>query len=251
MEVRISNPKCACASVDGLRVVLLGLSLHNTGTTHRWSDGNDRDGKTLCVQWSEASQKTGNWNDWTFIPIQIKGRDTSANILAACKAAGLETPCDHPAYSDGKCQTIWNGHLSQTPSHSGFTLTDNKFFYAGVAQGGMSLGSTVVSHRWATEDNVNGQSLCVSGNNKRLLPQQWLDWWWVPTQIKGVDNSANILNACKDSGMQTPCDHPSYNVFSLGLFACIPQRFTLFRRMANASPFLLEVTCRTPLTIGD
>ena len=197
MEVRISNPKCACASVDGLRVVLLGLSLHNTGVTHRWSDGNDRDGKTLCVQWNEQSQAQKSWNGWTFVPTNIQGQDTSANILAACKAAGLETPCDHPAYSDGKCQTIWNGHLSHTPSHSGFTLTDNKFFYAGVAQGGMALGSTVVSHRWATEENMNGQTLCVEKQSKSMDPQDWNGWKFTPVEFAGVANSANILAACR------------------------------------------------------
>ena len=229
MEVRISNPKCACASVDGLRVVLLGLSLLNTAGSHRWSDGNDRDGKTLCVQWNEQSQAQKSWNGWTFVPTNIQGQDTSANILAACKAAGLETPCDHPAYSDGKCQTIWNGHLSHTPSHSGFTLTDNKFFYAGVAQGGMALGSTVVSHRWATEDNMNGQTLCVEKQSKSMDPQDWNGWKFTPVEFAGVANSANILAACR-----------FFRLPLLLLFACHPGlRSDLFSPHAGLLSFKL------------
>jgi len=75
------------------------LSLHNTGTTHRWSDGNDKDGMTLCVSWNDASQKPVDYNGWTFTPVDIKGTSNSANILAACQAAGLQTPCDNPAYT--------------------------------------------------------------------------------------------------------------------------------------------------------
>ena len=75
----------------------------------------------------------------------------------------------------------------------------------------MSLGSTVASHRWATADNQNGQTLCVSGNEKAQNPQNWNGYWWVPTEVKGYPNSANIMAACTALGYQTPCDHPSYN----------------------------------------
>ena len=111
-----------------------GLSLHNTGTTHRWSNGNDKDGVTLCVSWNDASQKPVDYNGWTFKPVGIKGTSNSANILAACQAAGLQTPCDNPAYSDGKCVTVetW-GHLSHNPTSGYFdglrALASNKFFY--------------------------------------------------------------------------------------------------------------------------
>ena len=186
-------------------------SLHNTGTTHRWSDGNDKVGTTLCVQLNEKSQEETKWNGWTFVPTNIQGQRTSANILEACNAARLETPCDNPSYSDGKCVTTFANHLSVTPQHADFTLTDNKYFYAGVQSNGFSLGSTVASHRWATADNQNGQTLCVTGNEKAQNPQNWNGWWWIPTEVKGYPNSANILAACTALGYQTPCDHPSYN----------------------------------------
>jgi len=186
---------------------VLVLSLHNTGVTHRWSDGSDKDGKTLCVEWNQESQTIGQWNDWTFTPVDIKGQDTSANILVACKAAGLETPCDKPEISDGKCVTVWTGSLALTPSHNTFTLTDNKFFYGGSLG---AFGSTVSTKRTATADNINGQTLCVSGNDKQLKAQLWNGWWFIPTAIKGSDSSANILETCKAAGMETPCDHKDY-----------------------------------------
>ena len=176
---------------------VLVLSLHNTGVTHRWSDGSDKDGTTLCVEWNAASQIAVKWNDWKFIPIQINGQDTSANILAACKAAGLETPCDKPEMSDGQCQTVWTGQLSKTPTHNDFTLTDNKFFYAGNQL--MAQGSTVKDFRVATADNVNGQTLCVEKQNKAMDPQVWNGWKFTPVEFAGVANSANILAACRFS----------------------------------------------------
>jgi hypothetical protein len=91
-------------------------SLHNTGTTHRWSDGNDKDGMTLCVSWNGPSQKPVDFNGWTFTPVDIKGMSNSANILAACQAAGLQTPCDNPAYSEW--QVCHGGDLGTLVSQS-------------------------------------------------------------------------------------------------------------------------------------
>jgi hypothetical protein len=85
-----------------------------------------------------------NCNKTTF---RLVYQRTSANILAACQKAGLETPFDNPGIQRCKCTTVWKGHLSVTPHHSGFTLTNNKYLYAGSQQGGMSLGNTVSYHR--------------------------------------------------------------------------------------------------------
>jgi hypothetical protein len=119
--------------------------------------------------------------------------------------------------------------LSHTPSHSGFTLTDNKFFYAGVAQGGMALGSTVVSHRWATEENMNGQTLCVEKQSKSMDPQDWNGWKFTPVEFAGVANSANILAACR-----------FFRLPLLLLFACHPGlRSDLFSPHAGLLSFKL------------
>ena len=194
-----------CGTANGVQ------SLYNTGSTHRWSTSSDANGVTLCVDWPKESQAKVDWNGWTFIPTNVTGKMTSANIYATCKAARLETPCDHPEYSDGQCVTVFTGHLSLTASHSGFSLTDNKCFYAGTQSSGMSLCSTVSSHRWATTDNENGETLCVTGNALKQKPQNWNGWWWVPTDIKGVVNSASILAACTSAGLQTPCDTGGYH----------------------------------------
>ena len=196
-----------CGTANGVQ------SHYNTGTSHRWSTSSDTNGFTLCVDWPKESQAKVDWNGWTFIPTNVTGKMTSANIYATCKAARLETPCDHQDYSDGQCVTVFTGHLSQTASHSGFSLTDNKCFYAGTQSSGMSLCSTAQgnSHRWATTDNENGETLCVTGNALRQKPQNWNGWWWVPTDIKGVVNSASILAACTSAGLQTPCDTGGYH----------------------------------------
>jgi hypothetical protein len=41
-------------------------------------------------------------------------------------------------------------------------LASNKFFCCANANGGKSHDNTVISHRWSTDDNQNGQTLCVS-----------------------------------------------------------------------------------------
>jgi len=172
------------------------LALYNTGSSHRWSDGNDKDGTTLCVEWNAASQATVIWNGWTFVPTNIQGPDTGANILAACQAAGLETPCDSEANSDGKCQTVWTGKLSLS-SHDGFPLSANKFFYAGAGMAMGNPGDTQKKNRLATSANANGQTLCVKTNPLMSAAQTWNGWTFTPVQFTGTANSANLLAACR------------------------------------------------------
>jgi hypothetical protein len=89
-----SNKFFYCANANG------GKSLDNTVTSHRWSTDDNQNGHTLFVSKknSQDSCKTETFNGWLFTPVQIKGASNSANILAACQASKLQTPCDHPNY---------------------------------------------------------------------------------------------------------------------------------------------------------
>ena len=124
-------------------------SLHNTGTNHRWSTAADRDGMTLYVHWNEASQSPVTYNNRTFKAVNITGTSNSANIYAACQAAGMQTPCDvADECSEGKWMTVqtW-GHLSYSLG-TGYaielkSLATNKFFYCNRSNSGRSYFNTV------------------------------------------------------------------------------------------------------------
>ena len=82
------------------------------------------------------------------------------------------------------------------------------------ANGDKLLDNTVTSHRWSTDDNQNGQTLCVSKKNYNK-PASFNGWLFTPVQINGASNSANILAACRAAKLQTPCDHANYNEWQL------------------------------------
>jgi len=59
-----------------------------------------------------------------------------------------------------------------TSFHSDFTLTNNKYFYCGNANGGLSLHSTGVTHRWTDPTDVDGKTLCITKIEPSVLKAQ-------------------------------------------------------------------------------
>jgi hypothetical protein len=171
LKALASNKFFYCGSANA------GKSLDNTVITHRWSTDDNQNGQTLCVSKKDSKDncKTETFNGWLFTPVQIKGVSTSANILAACTAAKLQTPCDNPSYNDGNCVTVFTGgHLSYPP-HNNFPLAVNKFFYA-VGNGALSLHNTGTTHRWSDGNDKDGMTLCVSWNDASQKPVDYNGW---------------------------------------------------------------------------
>jgi hypothetical protein len=60
----------------------------------------------------------GGYGIWIYYPVQLSsGVVTNDRLLQACSARRLQTPCDHPSHSDGKCVLTHDGnrHLSYYP----------------------------------------------------------------------------------------------------------------------------------------
>jgi hypothetical protein len=155
-------------------------------------------------------------NGFQFFPEDVDGAMNSANILAACKAQGMDTPCDHPAYCDGKCVTVYpDGHLSYNnagrfPSR----LWNEKYFYAGSANGGNSLQSIGNTHRWSDNNNQHQQAMCVKKvgdiiSSAQKTPIEYEGFTFYATAINGVVSNSAILAACQSRGLMTPCDRES------------------------------------------
>ena len=156
-------------------------------------------------------------NGFQFFPVDVDGAMNSVNILAACKAKDMDTPCDHPAYCDGKCVTVFpDGHLSYNnagrfPSR----LWNEKYFYSGSANGGNSLQSIGNTHRWSDNNNQNQQAMCVKkvgdiANSAQKNPIDYEGFTFYPTIIKGIVSNSAILEACQSRGLMTPCDREPF-----------------------------------------
>jgi len=155
-------------------------------------------------------------NGFQFSPVDVEGAMNSVNILAACKSKGMDTPCDHPAYCDGKCvNTYPDGHLSfnnvgRFPSR----VWNEKYFYCGSANGGNSLQSTGNTHRWSDANNQNQQAMCAQkigdvASSAQKKPIDYEGFTFYPTVIKGIVSNTAILAACQARGLMTPCDRES------------------------------------------
>jgi len=139
---------------------------------------------------------------------------SGSNLLAACAAKGMRTPCDHPAYCDGKCVVVdYTGHLSyNNDGRRPRDLWQGKYFYAANANQGYTLQSVDASHRWSDAGNEFGQTLCVQRRNPKVgKPIKWNGFEFTPFLIRGVVDSPAILATCRAAGLLTPCDHPSWN----------------------------------------
>ena len=96
-------------------------ALYNIGTTHKWTNGQQRDGSTYCVKRTKAFAKdklTFTYNNVVAHRTAVKGKMTNANAVKACKARDMKPVCDRSSYYDGQCViTSRNWHISH-PSQS-------------------------------------------------------------------------------------------------------------------------------------
>jgi hypothetical protein len=192
-----------------------GFTLQSVDSSHRWSDAGNEFGQTLCVQ--RRNPKIGKpvrWNGYEFTPFLVRGSVNSPAILATCRAAGLLTPCDHPAWNNGQCVVVNpNGHMSYA-AHNDFPrdAISYTYWYAGSANGVASIQNVPGSHRWASPCDTDGIAFCVKPIPVDVTDSRmFMGWWMVPTKIPDQANSNNIERACRDADMKTLCDHSAWN----------------------------------------
>ena len=226
-------------------------SLFNTGGSHRWSNGNDRGGETVCV--ANKSMK----NVWIRHPrarkanlvrhqvkafgyywarVSFRGAPVSDNLLKACSKVGAEPACDHSHYLDGKCiisPINLDHHLSHAshserrnwPPGNAAQMFRQAYMYCGHANHQKSLFNTGGSHRWSTGANNGGVTICMSKssmkgsyvqklvrkNNVVRFQQKAYGYYWARVTFRGSPVSSNLRAACRKVGAKPACNHSSYN----------------------------------------
>jgi len=132
------------------------------------------------------------------------------------------TPCDHPAYADGKCQKFPNGWHHFSHSHhnqiTGFPVdvADGMYWYCGNAYHQWSLQSVSRTHRWSNYQDYGGFTMCVTKDNlthgsARKVLSNWRGYNFFKVKVQGEMTAQNIRNACRANHLQIPCDHWHYN----------------------------------------
>jgi hypothetical protein len=181
-------------------------AIYNDGGSHRWAQGGDTDAQTVCTK------GTTIYNQWQIAAVKFSGQPTAANLNSVCRAAGMLPVCDHPSYNDQNC--IWVGqphHLSYPPQVGGYGspgligITTNKFIYTGP-HGSGSLYNDGGSHRWRTDSDNNGITLCAES-----APVVFNKWIMTSLKVSGVISASSIESTCVSAGLKPVCDHPSYS----------------------------------------
>jgi hypothetical protein len=149
---------------------------HDKDQSHHVVTSDDIANGRVCMTQAPSSDAVGTVNGHDFFKVAVTGAMTDANVLAACKAAGMEAPCDDVAngpYSDDKCLVVGlkdGGEPMQTLSRAicngsdpnRCDKLDKTFQYMGQKWSGNACGS--VGGSWCvTGSNMN--ALCVSAQS--------------------------------------------------------------------------------------
>jgi hypothetical protein len=189
-------------------------SLMNTGRTHRWRRGSDKDKTTYCTK-RPSSWDNMKYNGVSFKRVLVPGQPTASNILKTCRKLEMLPVCDHTHYYDGYCNK--NGgrwHFSYPHHDRQHGIDVNKvagvFFYTG-RHGHGSLMNTGRSHRWRHHRDNNMFTMCTPVKAK-------LSWFtfkfggltFKRVYVKGTMNAKNIRSACEAKGLAPVVDHWYY-----------------------------------------
>jgi len=140
-------------------------SLYNTGRTHRWSSGNDRNGYTYCVS------STFSWHGKKLYRVPFRGVARRHEMKRACRSLGMRPVCDHKHYWHHGVhdkRSVWTAghwHFSH-PHHDRHHKVPvykvrGAYFYVGHVNHGWALQNTGHTHRWANGNDRNGQTFCT------------------------------------------------------------------------------------------
>jgi hypothetical protein len=197
-------------------------ALVNTGRTHRWTRGWERDVDTMCVRQSPAwLEKYGKftYNGKKIERIQFKGVANSKNLYAACSQIKMRPVCNHRNYADGMCENIGgNWHWSyphHTNRHAGRVPREalqGVYTYCGFAHGQRALKMRYNNgHRWSNNRDKDGFTLCIRPSSQTEAPFYFRGYDFHRVRVHKHLNSASIRAACSKQGMKPVCDHKNYN----------------------------------------
>jgi len=206
-----------------------GLSLLNTGVTHKWSGQydqtsrvrhvTDHDGDTFCAKRQRSGPVSTNWRGVEMHRIAVKGEMNSVNIIEACDQKDMKPLCAHPSYSDGQCYLLtsqdWHFSRPQDTKGKGLTrkLLASSFFYAGIKHGLDSLMDTGKDHRWSTSRDKNEDTVCIKDTRpkKESGGFEFQGYKFKRVMVDGPMVSEGMLKACDEANAGAPvCEHPHY-----------------------------------------
>jgi len=193
-------------------------SLYNTGGSHRWRNGNDKNGLTMCTKKPSGGGRVYTWRGNRFYKVRVSGPMDKNHIIHACRRKGLRPVCDHHAYRDGHCfDSRVNLHFSH-PHHNRhgnlrFPVSKAKgiFWYTG-RHGHGSLYNTGSSHRWRNGNDRNGWTMCTNRNNGHLRRHvyTWRRRPFYKVRVRGPMDKNHIIRACAHHRLRPVCDHHAY-----------------------------------------
>jgi len=182
-----------------------GQSLQNINGSHRWSGDHEYGGETMCatrthISHGSARKVVNKWRGFDFFRVRVSGIMNSQNIRNACALNGLQVPCDHPSWNWGECHSMKTGslHMSYQPHNSmvnfPYGQTDRAYWYAGRANGDWSIQAVGGTHRWAGQQDWDGDTICIKPLNDdhgsaREVLKNWRGWAFFKVQVDGLMNS--------------------------------------------------------------
>jgi hypothetical protein len=193
-------------------------ALFNTGTTHRWANGNDKNGgETFCAKGGNA--KPFEWAGRKFTRVAVKGLMTSVNIAKACAAKNLKPACAISTYYDGQCEIVtgstawWLSYGNHAKSHGlSIGYIAGAYFYTGRNYAKTrSMQNIWSTHRWnSVNRDRDGDTICTRASDS--VKFVFDGWIFQSVKVKGEMNSDNIAKACKSvKGSRPACAISSYS----------------------------------------
>merc|ERR1712070_144271 len=141
-----------------------GRSLYNTGSSHRWSNGNDKNGHTYCAS------KTMWVGGKTLVRVPFRGMANRVNVYAACQSYNMVPVLDHAHYKhygrEAWAYQHWHFSHPHHNMHYGIPIykVSGAYFYTGGAYWGRTLQNRGYrrGHRWSGNHDKNGETFCVN-----------------------------------------------------------------------------------------
>jgi hypothetical protein len=182
---------------------------------------------------TSVSAHTGNSQailvkGWWFKVAKFTGTAGSQNIMTACAAIGMESPCGHTSYVQhgGGCVPVqgFDGHWSIAQyvqawgqSSELTSMFNHKYIFVGLGQykdyshynDASSHASGGILNGQTYKNPGSGETVCMSKTqpHSSVVVQGWR---FQTFDFKGVAGSENFMQTCRAQGMEAPCNHPSY-----------------------------------------
>merc|ERR1712054_210223 len=195
-------------------------ALQHTNRGHRWTNGRDADGHTICATPKQTNGVSFKFRGYEMYRVPVRGFMKSPQIYRACQAKGMKPLCDHANYNDGKCKAV-GGHRHWSHPHHvrrHARVDQNRvkwaFFYCGRANHKRSLLNTGRSHRWSHDNrDRDGETFCVKRDKdffKKHGKFKHHQYKLERVSVSGRISSHSIWKACQKKGMRPVCDHANY-----------------------------------------